>query len=509
MRAGTYSISSGFGPRPGGFHAGLDFAAKDGTPFYACQDGTVQYIGAADGYGQWIVVDSDDDQGAGCVEYGHMWDAFKTGLRVGSRVTAGQLIGYVGSNGQSSGPHLHISVWPRGYGQASKIDPALWLRGAGHPGAPAPTPSPRPAAPNPAPGGTMPNKPAFREINMLGSNRSNRFGARPTLALGHTEEGSSTAVQLANSLNNRDDASYHDVIRDGIVVHLVDKNYASWSVLDANGRSMNYCFAGSRAAWSREQWLQRRGDIRIWMWLVAEDIRRFPSLGSRVQGRPYPLGNVPCVADHYFVTHVLGIGSHTDLGPNFPFDVAAADLREFLTGVPAMPPVNQINLEADRAKAWIGKRITNGENACPDGKGRWAEFENGRIYFSPATGAHAIPNYIFETWAQLKWETGILGYPTGDHTILPDGEVQGFERGAIYRKGHPGKNEHPGWPIVGDIRAHWNRSGFENGQYGWPVGGEVVTRSGARWQQFEKGRLIWSPDKVIGLVPQDGPDIIN
>lgn len=140
-----YTLTSGFGPRWGAHHSGLDLAAPDGTPFYACQAGTVQYIGTATGYGQWIVIDSSDDEGGGCVEYGHMWNAFATGLKVGDRVEAGQLIGYIGSNGQSTGPHLHITVWERGYG-GRRIDPEVWLQGAGFPGESA-TPPPAKEAP--------------------------------------------------------------------------------------------------------------------------------------------------------------------------------------------------------------------------------------------------------------------------------------------------------------------------------------------------------------------------
>ncbi|WP_287004675.1 MULTISPECIES: peptidoglycan DD-metalloendopeptidase family protein [Gordonia] len=496
-----FTISSGYGPRDGGFHYGLDFAAKDGTPFYACQSGTVQYIGAADGYGQWIVIDSDDSEGGGCLEYGHMWNAFATGLAVGSHVTAGQLIGYVGANGQASGPHLHLAVHTFNY-RSAYTDPAKWLAGSGYPGAPAPTPTPS--------GGTaVADRPAFREIDMMGNNRSNRWGAKIVYWLLHTEEGNSTAVQLANSLNNRDDASYHYVGRDSIVCDVVDTDYGSWSVLDANNRSINYCFAGSRASMSRQEWLNRyRNDIRIAAYLAVQDARKYNAAMLTVQGRPYPLGNRPCIADHNFVTVVLGIGSHTDCGPNFPWDVLASDVKTYATGAPVTPPVNQINLEADRAKNWIGKRLdpigATDEHPTPDGRGKWVKFENGYIYWTPTTGAHAIPTFIFETWAGLKWERGPLGYPTGDHTVLKDGVVQGFEHGAIYRK-----TGQPGFYVTGDIRSHWNRSGFENGPYGWPVSNEIVTRSGTRYQVFEKGRLIWSPDKVVGLVPQDGPDIIN
>ncbi|MGZ7344789.1 M23 family metallopeptidase, partial [Streptococcus pyogenes] len=78
------------------------------------------------------VVDSSDADGGGCVEYGHMWNAFATGLKLGDRVEVGQLLGYVGSNGQSTGPHLHVTVWERGYG-GKRVDPETWLQDAAYP----------------------------------------------------------------------------------------------------------------------------------------------------------------------------------------------------------------------------------------------------------------------------------------------------------------------------------------------------------------------------------------
>lgn len=145
MKEGTYTVSSGFGIRWGTTHRGMDFAARDGTPFYAAQAGRVQYIGAAQGFGQWLVIDHPAEAGSGATVYGHMWDAHATGLEVGSWVQAGQLIGYVGSNGQSSGPHLHFEVHPTVWRQGSQIDPAPWLEGAAQPDAP--TRGPEPAHP--------------------------------------------------------------------------------------------------------------------------------------------------------------------------------------------------------------------------------------------------------------------------------------------------------------------------------------------------------------------------
>ena len=114
-------------------HSGTDFAAPDGTPFHAVADGTVTHIGPARGYGQWIVIDHPASAGGGCSEYGHMWNAFATGLKVGDKVRKGQVIGYVGSNGQSTGPHLHLTIWEYGYG-GRRVDPESWLAGAGYPG---------------------------------------------------------------------------------------------------------------------------------------------------------------------------------------------------------------------------------------------------------------------------------------------------------------------------------------------------------------------------------------
>lgn len=134
---GTFQISSRFAGRINPVtgapenHSGTDMAAPDGTPFYACAGGTIQYLGAATGYGRWIVIDHPDSEGGGCSEYGHMWSDLQ-GLAVGQWVDRGQIIGHVGANGQSTGPHLHLTVWEREYG-GTRIDPETWLDGAPYP----------------------------------------------------------------------------------------------------------------------------------------------------------------------------------------------------------------------------------------------------------------------------------------------------------------------------------------------------------------------------------------
>ena len=135
---GSFQITSRFAGRTNPVtgmqenHSGVDLAVPDGTPIYAPQAGTVLYIGPATGYGQWLVVDSSDAEGGGCWEIGHMWDAYSTGLHVGDHVEVGQLVAYVGSNGQSTGPHCHLTVWQREYG-GQRIDPETWLAGCPYP----------------------------------------------------------------------------------------------------------------------------------------------------------------------------------------------------------------------------------------------------------------------------------------------------------------------------------------------------------------------------------------
>ena len=87
------------------FHAGLDFACPQGTPIYATADGRVKLSGnVGDGYGNHVII----AHGYGYETlYGHM---VRTKVRAGQMVKRGEIIGWVGSTGKSTGPHLHYEV---------------------------------------------------------------------------------------------------------------------------------------------------------------------------------------------------------------------------------------------------------------------------------------------------------------------------------------------------------------------------------------------------------------
>ncbi|HEX2848674.1 MAG TPA: peptidoglycan DD-metalloendopeptidase family protein [Chitinophagaceae bacterium] len=117
-------IASGFGYRIDPvyktikMHAGLDFAAPQGTPIYATADGTVTTSGnSGNGYGNHVII----RHGYGYETlYGHM---VKVKARVGQAVKRGEVIGWVGSTGKSTGPHCHYEVHKNG----NKIDPVYFF----------------------------------------------------------------------------------------------------------------------------------------------------------------------------------------------------------------------------------------------------------------------------------------------------------------------------------------------------------------------------------------------
>jgi murein DD-endopeptidase MepM/ murein hydrolase activator NlpD len=105
-------VSSKFGMRRHpilGFskmHAGMDFAAPVGTPIYAAGDGVVDEIGPKNGYGNYVRVKHNQQIETA---YAHL-SKFGGGVRRGGRVQQGDIIGYVGTTGRSTGPHLHYEV---------------------------------------------------------------------------------------------------------------------------------------------------------------------------------------------------------------------------------------------------------------------------------------------------------------------------------------------------------------------------------------------------------------
>jgi murein DD-endopeptidase MepM/ murein hydrolase activator NlpD len=91
-------------------HTGVDWAAPIGTPIYASGNGSVEKAGWESGYGKYVRLRHNNGYETA---YGHM-SAFARGVQPGVRVRQGQVIGYVGSTGQSTGPHVHYEILVNG-----------------------------------------------------------------------------------------------------------------------------------------------------------------------------------------------------------------------------------------------------------------------------------------------------------------------------------------------------------------------------------------------------------
>ncbi len=105
-------------------HTGVDFAAATGTPVVASANGTVKEIGWKGGYGNCVVVDHKNHF---TTLYGHL--SRFADLKVGETVEQGQVVGYVGSTGLSTGPHLHYTMYLNG----NPIDPLKIQPASGDP----------------------------------------------------------------------------------------------------------------------------------------------------------------------------------------------------------------------------------------------------------------------------------------------------------------------------------------------------------------------------------------
>lgn len=123
----SYTITSTFGQAgamwSSGYHTGLDFAAPTGTLIKAIHSGTITEAGWAGSYGYRTILTLDDGT--------ELWFCHQSSInvKVGQKVSTGEVIGRVGATGNVTGPHLHLEVHPGG--QATGIDPMAWLHGKG------------------------------------------------------------------------------------------------------------------------------------------------------------------------------------------------------------------------------------------------------------------------------------------------------------------------------------------------------------------------------------------
>ncbi|MGP3321460.1 metalloendopeptidase-like membrane protein [Mycobacteroides abscessus subsp. abscessus] len=189
------------------------------------------------------------------------------------------------------------------------------------------------------------NRPDFNEFGLYSPNNQSRGATKIDAFFLHTQEGGggdSAAEDLAKYLGNpANQVSYHYAISQAsdsgvTVVDVVDTDKASWSVLSANNRSINLCFAGSRASWTREQWMKQANALDVAAYLAVQDCEKY-DIPAKVIAPPYS-GRIPGISDHRYVTKVLGDGTHTDVGDGFPWDYFTERVTFWAGGGQAAPP---------------------------------------------------------------------------------------------------------------------------------------------------------------------------
>jgi uncharacterized protein with LGFP repeats len=145
------------------------------------------------------------------------------------------------------------------------------------------------------------------------------------------------------------------------------------------------------------------------------------------------------------------------------------------------------------ALGWETSRLgypVTGTARTPDRSGTYQHFQSGSIYWSPSTGAHAVRGAIRDTWAAMGWERSALGYPTTRGLGTPDGRgvYNHFQRGSVYWTEATGAHA-----VSGPIRDAWAARGWETSSLGYPVAGAVGGPGGTTSQAFQGGTITWSP----------------
>lgn len=123
--------------------------------------------------------------------------------------------------------------------------------------------------------------------------------------------------------------------------------------------------------------------------------------------------------------------------------------------------------------------------------GVYQMYQGGAIVWSPATGAHTSRGAIRVAWGGVGFESGMLGYPVASEVggLRNGGANQDFQRGSIVWSASTGAKV-----STGAIRSTWVWSGLQNGPLGYPSTNEIKgLRDGGAYQMFEGGGIVWSP----------------
>jgi uncharacterized protein with LGFP repeats len=188
------------------------------------------------------------------------------------------------------------------------------------------------------------------------------------------------------------------------------------------------------------------------------------------------------------------------LGPALP--AVADEFSSPSTGTHSVVGAILANYRALGGPAGLLGYPTTDELPTRNGIGRYNHFQGGSIYWLPSTGAHEVRGAIRQEWAATGWENGPLGFPTSGElpTRQRGAAYSTFQSGSIYWSAGTGAHA-----VRGAIRDRWAANGWENGQLGFPVTGELPTADGqGAYNHFQRGSIYWSAGSgaqvVVGAI---------
>ncbi|MBT1000998.1 hypothetical protein KIH31_00145 [Paenarthrobacter sp. DKR-5] len=138
---------------------------------------------------------------------------------------------------------------------------------------------------------------------------------------------------------------------------------------------------------------------------------------------------------------------------------------------------------------FLGQPLTN-EYGNLRGGGAFQTFQGGTVTWAPGTGLHLLGGGIRSEWSSTGAQNGPLLYPTGDEVrgLRAGGAYQTFQGGVVTWS--PAAGAHM---TRGAIRGTYGAAGYEDGSLGYPTSDEYATSGGGREQNYQGGRIIWSP----------------
>lgn len=190
---------------------------------------------------------------------------------------------------------------------------------------------------------------------------------------------------------------------------------------------------------------------------------------------------------------------HRDYQPGEKIDPAGFDrdwfarqVRAYYDGNGSIGPVETAIQAKRRENPWLGDKTSAGEEQpTADGVGRWCAYQNGHIYWHPNLGAKVVSSEIFAKYSTVEWEIGFLGYPLADTIPISGGKAQGFQGGSIYY--NAATNE--AFILNGVIGSRWAELKWETGPLGFPQTDEIpLPDKLGVLQRFEKGHIYYSPE---------------